>query len=203
MRLLVDSDVFCKLGVGGLFGEALAVLGVDIGDCSRLPALPHMLRRGKLIRNYGADACAALLPVAYGMQIIPAPDPIWLDRIVSVPTINPGEAQLFAVAAQAGVIVITGDKRSLLALKDIDGYPEALAGRIVVLEAILLALCNRLGHEEVRRRLSSLTGKDRILQVCFSVGNSDPRSALESYYRDLVAEVYPLRLWEPAVGGAA
>ena len=201
MRLLVDSDVFCKLGMGSLLGEALAVLGADIGDCSRLPALPHMLRRGKLIRKYGAEACANILPVAERMQSIPAPDPLWLDRIVSVPTIDPGEALLFAVAAQAGLIIITGDKSSLRALKNIDGYPEALAGRIVVLEAILLALCDRLGHAEVRRRLCFLIPNDKTLQVCFSAGNPDPRSALESCYRDLVSEVSPLRLWVPPVGG--
>lgn len=201
MRLLVDSDAFCKLGVGGLLSDALAVLGVDVSDCGRLSALPYMLRRGKLTRTYGAKACAELLPVAERMQSIPAPDPMWLDRLVLVPTINPGEALLFALAAQSGLIVVTGDKISLRALKDIEGYPEALSGRIVVLEAILLTLCIRLGHTEVRHRLNVLIPKDRTLQVCFSNSNSDPCRALESYYRNLVAEVDPLRLWEPQVGG--
>ena len=196
MRLLLDSDVFCKLGVGKLLDDTLVVLGAGIGDCGRLPALPYMLRKGRLPKTYGAEACLGLVAVAKKMKPIPAPQATWLDRLTSVQAIDAGEAQLFALAAQDSLIVATGDKRALLALKDIDGYPAALAGRIVVLEAILLALCARLGPAEVRRRLGSLTASDATLKVCFSASNPDPRTGLESYYRSLVDEVRPLRLWE-------
>jgi len=202
MRLLVDSDVFCKLGVGNLLSDALAIFGTSVSDCGGLPALPHMLRKGKLIKVYGAEACANLVPLAEKLQTIPAPDTTWLDRLTPVPAIDPGEAQLFAIAAQHSLSLITGDKRALRALKDINGYAEALAGRIIVLEAILLSLCDRLGHDEVRRRLGPLT-TDKTLQICFSEGNPDPRIPLASYYRSLVTEVYPLLLWEPHTGGPA
>jgi hypothetical protein len=203
MRLLVDSDVFCKLGIGNLLSDALEALDASVSDCGRLPALPHMLRKGKLTRVYGAEACASLVPLAEQMQTIPAADTTWLDPLSSVEAIDPGEAQLFAIAARNNVSLITGDKRALRALKGINGYAETLAGRIVVLEAILIALCNRLGHSEVRRRLGSLTTTDKTLMICFSEGNLDPRSALAAYYRSLVAEVNPLLLWEPPTGGMA
>jgi hypothetical protein len=203
MRLLVDSDIFCKLGVGNLLSEALAVFGASVTDCGRLPALPHMLRKGKLLRVYGAEACTSLVPLAEKMQTIPVPDTTWLDRLTLVQAIDPGEAQLFAIAAQNTLSLITGDKRALRALKDINGYAEALTGRIIVLEAILLALCDRLGHAEVRRRLGPLTTADKTLMICFSEGNPDPRSALVAYYRSLATEVHPLLLWEPHTGGPA
>lgn len=200
MRLLLDSDVFCKLGIGGLLHDTLAVMGAEIEECGRLPALPYMLRRGRLPSTYGVQACADLLPLAQRIKVIPAPESTWLDLLTPVTAIDPGEAQLLAAAAQGRAIVVTGDKRALRELKNIEGYPAALSGLIVVFEAILLALCERLGHAEVRRRLSALATTDKTLSVCFSAGNPDPPSALDSYFRDLATELKPLLLWKPPMG---
>ncbi|HPS76760.1 MAG TPA: hypothetical protein PLS53_01240 [Thermoanaerobaculaceae bacterium] len=96
---------------------------------------------------------------------------------------------------------MSGDKRALRALKDVDGFPEALAGRIVVLEAILIALCCHLGAGELCQRVEPLTRLDTVVQVCFSPGTADPVGALWSYYRSLVTELQPLVLWDPSAGG--
>lgn len=53
MKLLIDNDAFCKIGTGGLLLESLALLGVDLASCGRLPSLPYMLRRGRLPKQYG------------------------------------------------------------------------------------------------------------------------------------------------------
>lgn len=201
MRLIIDTDVFCKLAISDLLSDALSVLGVASNECGRLPALPHMLRRGKLPKTYGEKSCAGIISVAKSMEVIPEGDASWLDRLTPVQDIDAGEAQLFSSAAQNHLLLMTGDKRALRALKNITGYAEALAGRIVVLEAILLALCDRLGSIEVRRRLSPVTATDKALMVCFSTGNLDPRDGLESNYRSLAAEVQPLALWIPRNGG--
>jgi hypothetical protein len=120
-----------------------------------------------------------------------------LDRVAHVATIDPGEAQLFAAAAEAELIVVSGDKRALRALKDVEGFPEALSGRIVVLEAILLALCDRLGVEGVRERVQPLAAFDKTVKICFSAGNRDPTAGLLSYYENLANELSPLVLWDP------
>lgn len=200
MALLLDGDAFCKLGVSGMLADAIAILEEKIDDCARSPALPYMLRRGALIRAYGAGPCAALLPIALAMPEAPVPDAAWLDKLASIDGIDPGEALLFAAAARDGSRVLTGDKRALLALRGVPDYPVALSGRVVVFEAILLALCARLGHVEVRRRLGSLTATDKTLIVCFSAANPDPRDALISYYSSLAADVQPLTLWDPGPG---
>ena len=38
--------------------------------------------------------------------------------------------------------------------------------------------------------------KDKMMRVCFSDGNPDPESALQSYFSDLKRNVAPLVLWE-------
>ena len=131
------------------------------------------------------------------MPVAIQPSDAWLDRLTPFGAIDPGEAQIFAAAAEAGLIILSDDKRALRVLKDVAGFPGALTGRIVVLEAILLALCEHLGPNKVRRRIQALLALDTMVQVSFSTGNPDPRNALQSYFVSLVAELDPLVLWSP------
>ena len=139
--MLIDTDIYCKLGVAGLLTDAIAVLGVPVEGCGRLAALPYMLRRGRLRRKFGSDASDALALIAEGMPLAIQPDDSWLDPLTSVASIDPGEAQLVATSAERGLLLLTGDKRALQGVKDLPGYAEALEGRVVVLEAIVAELC--------------------------------------------------------------
>lgn len=201
MRLLVDTDAFCKLAVAGMLHEAIGLLGVGLNDCGRLPALPHMLRRGGLQKTFGAAACDALIPIAEALPVAGQASEGWLNKLTLIPDIDPGEAQLFAGAAEGNLMVLSGDKRALRALRNVVGFAGALSGRIVVLEAILLALCDHLGPEVVRERVQPLCSSDKVVQACFSPGNPDPAVALLSYCRSISAELHPLVLWEPHSGG--
>ncbi|MCH8205758.1 MAG: hypothetical protein IH956_02005, partial [Chloroflexi bacterium] len=89
----------------------------------------------------------------------------------------------------------------LRALKDVDGFVDALAGRIVTLEALLLGLCDRHGPEDVRQRVQALSTLDKVIRICFSTVNRDPRDGLISYYESLAGELDPLILWNPRSGG--
>ena len=200
MKLLVDTDIFCKLGVADFLRDAANIFRAELEDCGRLPALPYMLRKGRLRNLYGADACDALIPIATAMPVVPQPSNTWLDPLTPITAIDPGEAQIFAAAAESGLIVVSGDKRALRALKDVEGFAEALAGRIVVLEAVLLALCDKLGHEQISLRIVPLAAFDQIIKICFSPKNPNPREALLSYYSAIVTDVEPLVLWDPRVG---
>ena len=201
MKLLVDTDAFCKLGVAGLLRDAASMLGADLRECGRLQALPHMLRKGRLRKVFGPQACDAMIPVADTMPVVVQPGDAWLDKLTQIDAIDPGEAQIFAMAAETGLTILSGDKRALRALKEVDGLAEVLAGRIIVLEAILLALCDHLGVDEVRHRIGPRIESDKMIQVCFSTGNPDPVAALLSYYRSLAAEIEPIILWKPRMGG--
>ena len=197
MKLLVDTDAFCKLALAGLLQEAVGLLGADIRECARLPALPYMLRRGKLRSVYGPDACDGLIPLAIDMPTAEPPGDVWLDKLSPLPAIDAGEALIFATAAEKGIHVLTGDKRALRALKDVEGFADALAERIAVMEAVLYALCDQLGPDEVRQRVAPIVPTDTMVQVCFSPGNQDARAALLSYYHDLANALDPLRVWRP------
>ncbi len=201
MRLLVDTDIFCKLAAGGVLREAVARLGADLSECGRLSALPHMLRKGKLTKTYDPKTCRELISLANEMQVVMASGNTWLDKLTPVRDIDPGEALIFAAAAEMRLLVMSGDKRALRALKDVDGIPDALAWRIVALEPILIALCDSLGSDELRRRFRTSTMSDKVVRVCFSDENPDPRAALISYYESLAVDLAPLQLWDPWQGG--
>lgn len=199
-RLLVDTDVFAKLGIAGLLDQLYKLFGVSIEACGRLPALPHMLRRGALPTLHGKEACEQLVPIAESIGLAPVASTKWLARLANVPQIDPGEAQLFASAVEHELIVVTGDKRSVIAASTVDGMADALGGRVASMEAVLLGFCQRLGREHVRNAVKPLVAvedrKDKMMRVCFSDGNPDPESALQSYFSDLKRNVAPLVLWE-------
>ena len=196
MRLLVDTDVYCKLSISDLFRDAIQLLGLDLSTCSRLAALPHMLARGKLRKTYGPEACDGLIQEVLSMPTIVCPTGLLFDQLAAIPSIDPGEAQLFAVSSESDSLVMTGDKRALIALKQTPEALNALSGRIVVLEAILIALCDLLGAEVVREKIQRVSAFDTAVRVCFSPGNEHPRQGLESYFDDLAGDVLPLVLWD-------
>ena len=201
-RLLVDTDAYCKLGVAGLLNDAISALGVQVEECGRLAALPYMLRRGRLRRMLGDYASDALVDPAAQMPLAIQPGDAWVDPLTAVDAINPGEAQLLAASAEYGLLLLTGDKRALRAVKDIPFYAEALDGRVVVLEAILAELCLRLGVDAIRSRILPLMERDIAINICFSASNSSPVAGLLSYYENLAVNVEPLNLWRPsALGG--
>ena len=197
MKLLLDTDAFCKLGLAGLLDDAVALFGVGLGNCARLQALPHMLRRGALVRRFGPEACNALLSLVDQVPVIEQARADWLDEIVGIDSIDPGEAQLFALAAERQLTVLTGDKRSLVGLRAAPNVLVALSGRVAVLESVLLDLCERRGVEDVRVHVAVLQNLDIMVQSCFSPGNANPRDGLTSYFSATVADVHPLLLRQP------
>jgi hypothetical protein len=197
MKVLVDTDAFCKLGLAGLLTDAVATLGVQLTDCERLPALPHMLRRGSVPKRFGKDNCEALIEIADAIPPIQASTSQWLDQFLPVPGIDPGEAQLFSVAADQKFLLVSGDKRALRALGKIEDAAQALSGLVVTLEAALIALHGSIGADDLRSRVAPLRQFDTTVGVCFSDSNADPLSALWSYYGSLASEVAPLSLWRP------
>jgi hypothetical protein len=199
MKLLADTDAFCKLAIAGLLSDAIRrVFGAELRHCGRLPALPYMLRKGALRRKYGEKACDELIPLANSMPVLSTPDITVLEKLIPIAEIDPGEAQLFAAAANANLVLLTGDKRSLRALAKVEEVTDFLSGRIAVVEAILLALHDEIGQDQMRKCMVPLSQVDQVVKICFSEGSPSPREGLFSYYRDLAREVKPLVLWDPS-----
>lgn len=203
MRILIDTDAFCKLAIGEVLEDSLNLFGASLSKCGRLPALTYMLRRGRLRTMYGPERCDTLLTAAMDMPVIESLSDSYLDLLVAVPDIDPGEAQILAKAASSDLHLITGDKRSLRALKNVERVSDALSGRIIVLESVLLELCETLGQEEVRRRIEGLGQFDNVVRICFSEYNDSPAACLRSYLHRLAEEVRPLALWQPGLNSSA
>lgn len=201
MLLLLDTDAFCVLAAAGLLEKARDALGAE--GCARLAALPHMLRRGALRRRLGEARSDALLRVAEGLPAVRAPSTAWADRFAGIPNVDPGEAQLLAVAAEDDVLVVTGDKRALAAISQRVDIGGALEGKVVLVEQILDLLCEVHGVETVRTAVNG-TGPSGAVLVCFSPGNASPRDALHAYIDEAHTNVEPLQLWtRPPAPGAA
>ncbi len=195
MKLLFDTDAFCKLGIAGLLPHLAGLFGEELTSCGRLAALPFMLRRGTLPRRYGEAACARLLPTANAMPPAPEADPASLSLFSAVEDIDSGEAQLFAAAAQHGLSVVTHDKRALRALAGVPSVHPQLCGRVVVLESALVAICAGLGAAALAAALAPLSGVDRAIRECLSCGSGGLLAALASFSDRCACDVKPLVLW--------
>ena len=199
--LLIDNDIFCKLGAGHLFLDAVASLGAYYDQCRRTPGLPYMLRRGSLRNHLGPDLARCLGPLANSIDSITAPSADWLSPLTTVPNIDPGEAVLFAAAAQDDQqqsLIMTGDKRAVVALKDVVPCRDRLNGRIVTLEAILIHLLDTLSEARLRCHLEPIRHLDVMLSICLNPDNADPFGCLRSYFHGTVHEAQPLVLWHPS-----
>jgi hypothetical protein len=156
-----------------------------------------MLRRGSLRRYLGDALSDRLLPVVQAIAPVAEASVAWLDKLAHEPEIDPGEAQLFAVAAERRSWIVTGDKRSLTALAEIPDYVAATAGRIVIPECVLFALCGQLGVAEMHKRIQPVKAIDNVVKICFSENPGDPPAALLSYANDAETSLSPLKLWKP------
>lgn len=197
MKLLFDTDAFCKIGIANLLPDVAELFGATLQECRRLYALPFMMRKGSLRKMYGESACDRLLPLANLVPVMPDSSVTWLEKVAGVEVIDPGEAQVFAVAAEYAKPFLSGDKRALNGLKSIGEFVPAVGGRVVTMEAVFLALCDRIGQDEIRRRVAPLLAMDQMVAVCFSDTNPCPSVALGSYLMDLQAKLSPLQLWNP------
>ena len=156
-----------------------------------------MLRKGDLRERLGEDASDSLIPQVDNIALAVTSGDEWLEPLRAIKSIDAGEAQLFAAAAESRVMVLTGDKRALEQLKNVPRHTSALSGRIVTPEGILYEMCAQLGEERVRERVRPVAHIDTVFGICFSDANPSPMECLRSYYDDLVANVAPLELWQP------
>lgn len=197
MKLLLDSDAFGKLGIAGLLESAASALGCTLAECARLPALPSMLRRGRLRTQLGDARADALIPVADSIPAVPRSESRWLDVLARIPGVDPGEAQLLAATADHGLLLLSGDKRAMNALAGQTTIVEALSGRIVVVDAIVIELCDTLGAEHVRALIAPAVAIDTALRIAFGSQRDTPVELLRANLDDLAKTAPRELLWLP------
>lgn len=194
-QLLIDTDAFCKLVAANLLDDALELLGVDRAQCATLPALPYMLARGSLRKRYGDREADRIRKFVSQFSVAPMPSSTWMDALAAESRIDPGEVQLFALAAEQGIPILTGDKRALNALAKVAAIHPLLSGRVVTLEAVLLGVASKMSDEKLREKGKVLGQYDSMARAVFASVGSVVCDGLDSYMRDVESRAKPLDLW--------
>lgn len=198
--LLVDSDVFIILSAAGVLARTTELLGFGLEDLRRLPALENQLTRGRAFRKKYPQG---ILDTALGFCHDVAPltqrpsDVGTLAQLAAVNDIDEGEAVMYGLMVDHPLYILaSGDKRAMRALAANAGLRnirDALAGRILCLEAAVHMLVRRDGVTQVANGFTPLRSVNTALRVAFSRGaattKKDCLRALESYLSDLKNDV--------------
>ena len=168
-----------------LLKEACQVLGLAPRNTKRLASLPFVAKK-KLKGE--PDILKTVLEFCESYKaILRGDDPKVLAQISASPKIDDGEARLFAIAVNdENIVVLTGDKRSVLALASdpkLKAIARKLEGRIEILETIMMRLTKAMGFEIVRQQVLRVPDVDTTLALAFDTQESDR----EGHCRDALA----------------
>lgn len=195
-RLLMDNDALLKLARYDLLEESICVLdcgkeNVFVLAAAKYALLPNNNRLKRCREEESALRLEKFLNTSTTLQT-DAVNSEYMDKLNIVPAIDAGEAVLFAAgASNPNSLVLTGDKRALLALSgsnQLQSISEELAGRILTLEQLILRLI-KTHFVKVQENIRSKSDVDKALTIAFGV--SAPSSlisvqeALSSYVTHL------------------
>jgi len=199
LQALVDNDILLKLCAFDLLDPALDRLSLAPENVIVRDATYHSIRRSRQIagRWGAATVNRAMVFLERVTRIQDPADQSELDLLTAVERIDPGEAELFVYAGEyAGAVLLTGDKNSLQALaahEPARAIFARLAGRVIILETIVLALIRSMGFPAVRTSVCANLQADNAMRSAFGSG---PRAqevnvihTLNGYVQDLESVV--------------
>lgn len=204
-HLLLDTDVLVILAGSELLGAVLDGYGIELADCRRLAAVPHQLRRSRrLQQQYSPEfRLAALRRVEAIQPVEGVGDPRYLDVLARARDCDEGEALLFAIAAESGAAIATGDMRAVRAVGLVTGGAELrqrLVRSILTLESALFLAATRLGVGAVYDALGPVA-EHRTIRVLrgsqSSVNEEEFFAGLRSYIRSHDQEIGHQLIWIP------
>lgn len=177
MKVFIDNDVAVKLAQWGLLKRFSMHMtkqgGADLFMVSTLKYRFKLAEPAKAAAMLGSSAAVAQLTEFVGLckpaklhnQAVAA-------ALVDVPSIDAGEAALFASAAYYDVALVdTGDKNAVRALGQLGGShvaTSALAGRLACLEQTMHYLVGRWTFEQVRAAVAGMPAADKATFSCFN-----------------------------------
>lgn len=204
MTLALDNDVVLKGTCYGIIDDLIAALGHSRSDVRVLGAAKYVLPKALKAKQLRGDRVA----VEYGLRAI-------LDEFTSAEpnieelrlaaeleflaqehglSLDQGESQLAAMAITQSVgRIATGDKRAIAAIEKLaetHKNVQAIFGRVICLEQIVLALIQVSGVQSVRSSVCSEPAVDKAVTNCFScsldvVVQEDVCAGLRSYIEHL------------------
>lgn len=181
-----DVDVVMKLAACGFLPLLPELLGIPPKEFQLryLPSLrARLTRTNKKLSNLSyqkhlVDFCAA------HAEIDGAADTVRQDELMEG-GMDIGEAILFAEAEATRGIVVTGDKRALLAYAQVSSSQQRAKLKVICWEQLLLRVKKSRGFEELRAGCCAALGSDGLLSLAFSSGLATEEdhaiAAIESY----------------------
>jgi hypothetical protein len=207
MKVFVDCDIAVKLAQWGLlarFAQHLVKQGkAELYTVRTLPYRFKLSDKYKAAAMVGSMAAVDQLKAFVSQCKAPlAHDPIVAAALAVVPSVDAGEAALFAAAAHYdAALVDTGDKNALRAVGDLgSGHAavRALAGKVACLEQTLLYLVQRWSFDVVSTAVNGFSGADAVARNCFAeIDKEAVCSALMEKVDDLAPRCSGLLSKEP------
>lgn len=201
--LLLDTDMLVLLTAAGLLDSVAHHLGYAPDQIRRLPAALHQVRKSKRFRDtYGEAVLQRIVaPISAIKEVEPPTDLELLDVLNA--TMDPGEAQLVAIAAsQECTLLASGDKRAIGSLmrSGASDCIKAMSGRIVSLEAVLWILIGATDPRQIRTSFLPVLGHATLRIVLSEHAVADQercRDGIRNYFNDLDGNALGM-LYNPA-----
>lgn len=197
--VLMDNDAALKLARYDLLDSALSTLKCAPTDVRVLHTARYTLLPTKAPLRYCKDPASADRLSAFLKQAQTADQAAvnseWLDVLLAIPGIDPGEAILFAYGAgEPEAVIVTGDKRAIRALcaaPEATEVAAALAGRVLCIETLFAGLVGQ-DFAATQTRVRKNGEVDKALTAIFGVAAPATRASvlegLDSYQNALRAQ---------------
>ncbi|WP_447905149.1 hypothetical protein [Stenotrophomonas sepilia] len=196
-RYLIDSDAAKALCQYGLIEDLATALGVTLRDFAVLAQLRyqlHMASPAKALKKLGSNLAVeqASLLVEQASEVVVLLESANYALLEGTPDIDGGELALFAAMCEdSNAGLITGDKRSLIALCKIEGAIQENFSwaQILCLEEAIAILIRFFDWQYVSERIRTRPDVNNALSNIF--GRSAPAAeaaiseGLQSYLREL------------------
>lgn len=187
-RLLLDNDAFILLAGAGVMRETVELLGFQFDEARRLKALEFMLRKPSVsLRSYPADVLQRALEDCE--RVAPLEDVMSVENAAlfaqTTANVDGGEALLYGVAAEHKLYLLaSNDKRAMRGVASdsvLKPIRDAVAGRVICMEAITKKMILSYGPEAAAEKLKTMGQLDKRISVILSSASSgSPESCIEA-----------------------
>ena len=195
VRLLIDNDVLLKAAHWGLLEYIPRIAGITWEEVAVLPQFPPRVKRADPKLFLDATIAVSLQTSLNCCSPLPDPDPVAISLLQGLQNLDAGEVLLIAVlAAHKDLLLMTGDKRALIALAELREKPAIsdCCGRCLCMEQLLRHALTMLGCPALVKHIRRYPRIDKAALTIFgSVGErlqDDAEEGLRSYIDALRAE---------------
>ena len=197
--VMADIDIFCKLAAWDLLDHIPELFQCTWKDVATLSTLKYRILREINSSQFrllcSLTAAEKALSILGAMQQLPEAETERITTLQAIPTVDPGEAILFAIAAQYPLsYLLTGDKRAVIGVATAaQNYPILrLNKQVVCLEQVIRALLLTKGIDWLRSKVCPRRCIDKAIGNVMGSKCDSQYSAvddgLQSYVSDLAGK---------------